>query len=253
MALTQKSMFLYGFQITANNRSIDFRAVNAETPRQATLKLGYYSLTSLMAEIKRALEEADAQRIYTVAANRTIAGGMENRVTIATSGTYLQLLFSSGVRAASSVAPLIGFNAADYSGATSYTGSASAGTVLIPRHVGYNFLPPDLFREVFGTVNVSASGAKEAIVFNIQKFWQVEFRYETYADAVAKWSPFLDWCISQRRIEFTPEIGSPNVFYEGTLDKSEGSSNGLGYKLTEMLPQHPGKFKTGILTFRVKL
>ena len=59
MALRNPGLFLYGFQVTAQNSSIDFRAVALETPRQATLNNGFYSLTSLMAEIKRAMEAED--------------------------------------------------------------------------------------------------------------------------------------------------------------------------------------------------
>ncbi len=252
MALKSKSLFLYGLQVTELNRSIDFRAVALETPRQATLKLGFYSLSSLMTEIVRALTAADPSNVYTCTANRNVGGGLQNRVTIATSGAHFQLLFSSGPRAASAVAPLIGFNSADYTGATTYLGSASAGTILVPDYVGYDYLDPDMYQEVFGSVNVSASGLKEAIVYNIQRFWQVDFRYETEARVKAQWKPFFDWAIRQRSLEFTPDLSSPTVFFEGTLETTPFSGKGLGYKMDELLPNMPGLYKTGLLKFRQK-
>jgi hypothetical protein len=161
MALRNPSLFLYGFQVTPQNSSIDFRAVSLGPILQGTLNIGYYSLGSLLTELKRAMEAVDVSNIYTVTADRTISGGTQNRVTISTSGGYLDLLFNSGPRASSSVAPLIGFAATDRTGATSYAGSLSAGTVLVPNFIGYNYLSPDFSRKIFGSVNVSASGLKE--------------------------------------------------------------------------------------------
>jgi hypothetical protein len=105
-------------------------------------------------------------------------------------------------------------------------------------------------RKVFGNVNVSASGQKEAIVFNVQKFFQVEFRYEPKTKVKTQWAPALEWMIQQRPIDFTPEISAPTVFYESTLEKTGADSKGLSYQMDEMLPQFPNFYKTGILTFR---
>ena len=178
MALVAKSLFLYGFTVTELNSSIDFRAVLAETPRQATLRLGYYSLTSLATEIVRAMQEVDNLNTYTVTADRSYSAGTQNRVTISTSGTFLELLFDTGPRADSTIASLIGFPIVDQTGATSYTGTSTAGTALIPTLAGYNYLGADFMRKNFSVVNVSASGRKESIVWQTQKFWQVQFKYE---------------------------------------------------------------------------
>src|SRR5437868_3980949 len=112
MALKSRSLFLYGFQVTELNRSIDFKDTSGGPELSATLTIGFYSLTSLMAEIKRAMQ-AVSGAIYTVTADRTYLSGTENRVTISTSGTYLSILFQTGTRAASSCASLIGFNGTD--------------------------------------------------------------------------------------------------------------------------------------------
>ena len=250
MALRQKSLFLYGFQVTQFNSSIDFRAVAAETPRQATLRFGYYSLSTLATEIERAMEEVDPARTYTVSINRTISGGTQNRVTISTSGTVLELLFFSGPRAASTVAPLIGFPSTDQTGSTSYTGISSAGTPLVPNLVGYNYLSPDFDRKLFGSVNISASGEKESIVYGVQQFWQVQFKYIPEATWSAEWTAFMSWLIQQRPVEFTPEVTSPTTFFEGTLESTSQDGKGLAFRGAEMLPEFPFLYDTGLLRFR---
>lgn len=250
MALRSQSLFLYGLQVTANNRSIDFKTSLLGSEKQATLRLGYYSLTGLMDEVVRALTEADPVNTYSMTANRTFAGGTENRTTISTSGSYLDLLFLSGTRNATSCDSLIGFNHADYTGSTSYIGSFSCGTVLIPDLVGYNYLGPEFERKVFGSVNIAANGAKESIVFQVQRFFEVEFKYEQQDKIISEWMPFMNWSIQQRPLEFTPEITTPGTFYDCTLESTSDDGKALGYKFKEMLPQFPFHYQTGLLKFR---
>lgn len=251
MALSNKSLFLYGLQITPDNASIDFKgAVSDTSPRQATLRTGFYSLSSLAREIKRALQEVDPLRIYTVTVNRTILSGTQNRMTIASNGAFFQLLFQSGPRSASAVATTIGFEIDDYTGLTSYTGGGTAGTRMLPEMIGYSYMSPEFIRKVFGSVNVSASGLKEAIVWSPQKFVEVEFKYEPKTKVVNEWVPFLEWAIRQRPFEFTPEVSSPNVFYEVTLERTDEDGKGLGYRMGEMLPEYPNFYKTGKLVMR---
>lgn len=251
MALTAKSLFLYGFQVTELNNAIDYRVVAAETIRQATLRLGFYSLTGLMEEIERAMKAvAPALVHFTVSANRAFVGGTQNRVTISTDAAYFELNFFTGPRASSSSRTLIGFPAVDQTGALTYTGTTTAGTALVPDLVGYQYLSPDHIHKLFGSVNISASGEKESIVFNRQKFFQVQFKYEPIAKVNTEWVDFLDWAIQQRKLEFTPEITSPGLFYEGTLERTEEDGKGLGYRMKEMLPDYPFLVDTGILYFR---
>jgi hypothetical protein len=253
MALSAKSLFLYGFQVTQANSSIDFRAVALETPRQATLRLGFYSLTSLGEEIKRAMQAMDPTRVYTVTVDRTVNGGLENRVTISTSGAFLSLLFLTGPRNASSACFLIGFTQTDKTGFLTYTGSSSAGTVFVPSLSGFNFLAPEFYQKNFGAVNVSASGEKEAVVFQIQEFWQVQFKYVPKAEFLSGWNPLLRWMIQQRGLEFTPEVSSPGTFYEGTLESTQQDGKGLMFIGTEMLPSFPNVYDTGLLRFRKRI
>lgn len=251
MALSDRSIFFYGIQVTENNRSVDFKAEVTDTsPRLASLRLGFYTPEGLGRELERALSELDTLNTYTASIDRTILSGTETRLTIASNNSFFEILFLSGPRGASNASGLLGLNFIDYTGATTYTGSFAVGTTLQPTRIGYSYLSPEYNRKVFGNVNVSASGLKEAIVFNIQKFTHVEFKYEPKALIESDWVPFMDWAIQQRPFTFTPEISSPLTFYEVTLEKTSEDGKGLGYRLDEMLPQFPNFYKTGILTMR---
>lgn len=252
MALKAQSLLLFGFEITKLNSSLDFRSTMGGPIRLATLNLGFYSLTDLMAEIKRAMEAADPSNHYSPTANRTISGGTQNRVTIATSGSYLDLLFGSGPRVASSVGPLIGFAPSDRTGTTTYTGTTTAGTALVTEREVYNYTGPDIQKAIFGAVNVSASGDKEAIVWQVQKFFDFNAKFEPEAKVLTDWSDFMTWAIQQKPLEFTPEVTTPTLFYNCTLEGTAQDGKGLGFKMQEQLPDFPFYYQTGQLRFRVK-
>ncbi len=253
MALRARSLFLYGLEVTTLNSSIDFQIVSLGVQKSATVQLGYYSLTGLMAAIKAAMEAADPAHTYTVTADRTYSSGTQNRITIATSGAFLSLLFATGTRAASSTASLIGFTAVNQTGATTYTGSSSSGTVLESTLNGYNYLSTDHVRKVFGSLNISTTGLKEAIVFQTQLFFQVQFKFEPASTVSSNWTPLMTWMINQKPLEFTPEVSTPSAFYECTLEKTSSDGKGLSYQFKEQIPQFPNFYDTGLMTFRKKV
>lgn len=252
MALRNASLFLYGFQITELNRYVSFGTSAGETPgldtaRIATLNIGFYSLASLGLELARAMSAADPTHVYSFATDRTLAGGTQNRCTIATNFSYLSIYFATGNPA--NPASLLGFGATDLTGSTSYTSSSSAGTALIPNQIGYTFLSPTAIQKNFGVLNVAASGLKESIVFSLQSFWQVQFKYIPEALLDDTWLPLIQWLIQQREIDFTPDITDGNTFYTGTL---EDPNQGLAFTLSEMLPQFPFQYQTPLMKFRVR-
>lgn len=252
MALKNKSLILYGLQITADNSSIDFKISGGGSELMATLVQGFYSVSSILLEVKRAMQAADPSNTYTVTADRTVNGGTEVRITISTSGVFLSILFATGSRTASSAGPTLGFSG-DQTGSTTYTGTSTVGTSIISEYVGYNFVSPDRYRKVQGSVNISASGEKEAIVFQIQRFIKVQFKYEPEAKTVMEWSPFWDWAIQQRPFDFTPDyVLEPNTFYEVTLEKTPLDQKGIGFLMNEMLPKFPFFYDTGLIEMRVR-
>lgn len=252
MALRSQSLFLYGFNVVTNNKYIDFNIVSGGAQLTATLTEGYYSLTDLLNEIQLQLSAADPTNVYTVTADRTVSGGTQNRVTIATSGAFLSLLFATGTHHTASAAVMAGFAATDLTGSTSYTGVSSAGTAVLTTMTGYSHLGNLYMPKNFGAVNVTASGLKEAVVFSIQQFIQVGFMYEPQDYVNSTWYPFMIWAISQKPYDFTPEITAPTVFFDVTLESTESDGSGLGFNMTEMLPEHPFLYKTGNLKMRVR-
>lgn len=256
MALSAKSLFLYGLEVTDENSSLDFKTSMGGPERQATLETGFYSVTSLLIEIVRAMRAVDTSEDFIASANRSVAGGTQIRITISTSGSYLSFLFASGTRSASTCASLLGFTATDKTGSTSYTSGSTIGTALTPNLAGYNYNGPigsngDRSRKVFGNVNVSANGTKEAIVFQIQKFIEVQYKFIPEED-IPDWVGFLTWAIQQRPFDFTPEISNPTVYNEVTLESTPQDNKGLAFMMKEMLPQFPNLYDTGLLKFRIK-
>lgn len=252
MALRAKSMFLYGLEVRDDNQNLPFRAVSGGPQLNAVIPVGYYSLTSIVLAIKLALQAADPAHTYTVSVDRTVFGGTQNRITIATSGTYLDLLFATGTTAASSVRDLIAFGIFDYTGNTTYTNGATSGTPLTTEWFGKNYQPPDVFVKNFGTVNVSTNGEKESITWTIQRFIGVEFMFEPMSKVLTEWRNLINWMIQQKPFDFTPEISSPVVTYEVTLEKSTDDGKGLGFNMKEQVPQFPFMFTTGPITMRVR-
>lgn len=250
MALTYQSLLLYGFEVTVANSAIDFKLSGGGSEKNATLNLGFYSLTSLLEEITRAMSAADNSVNYFAIANRNVSGGLENRVTISTDGVFLSLLFSSGSRNASSVASLIGFTPTDRTGSTSYTGSSTAGTALVTELAGYNYIQPEMDEDVQGSVTISASGIKESISFGIMDFLQIEWKHEPKTKVINSWKPFFRWAMQQKSFEITPDYTLYNQFYEVTLEKTQKNGKGLGQVWREMLPDFPNEYETQPLEFR---
>lgn len=252
MALTQKSLFLYGYTISATNRFIDFKTSSSGSTLTASIPLGTYSLTLLLSAISSALSAVDLLNTYNVNANRAINGNLENRITISTTGSFLSLLFSSGPNSVNNCSSLLGFSGADLTGSTSYTSTLTSGTSFVPSLIGYNFINPTQRNKCFGKVNLSSSGNRETIVYSTQTYFQMQFKYIPTSEALNSWTPLLNWSTQGKLIEFTPDITQPSNYYEAWLEQTSLDGNGLGYELKEMLPSFPFYYDTGIMLYRVR-
>ena len=251
-----QGLFLYGHDVTAFNKYINFQAVSLGPILTAVLAEGNYTATEFMAAIKSAMEIADPAHTYTLTLNRTVSGGQSNRMTITTSGSFLSLLFGTGVNAASSPAFLMGFTATDRTGFTTYTGVNQSGIILIPAFPTWNYLGPDEMVDQDGVKNVTANGIKETLVFAEMPFLQGEWRYITDIDGSqqkTQWVAFLKYATQQLRLEFQPSIvENPSLFYQVTLESTPADSNGMKYKLEQMT--QAGLFRqyqTGLMKFRL--
>lgn len=252
MALTDKSLFLYGFQVTTSNQYIPFRNVNLGAEIDAVIPVGFYTLSTLATAIVLAMNTADPSNSYTCTVDRTFSSNLQNRVTIATSGAFLSLLFNSGTTSASCIAPLIGFTtASDQTGSTSYQSSSTSGTALETSWYGFNYQRPEANLQTIGAVSLSASGVKETVYWSVQQFISVEFRYEGQAFVISSWLNLMEWMIKGQPFEFTPEVKTPSTFYSVTLEKSSKDGKGLGFMMKEMIPDFPLLYQTGPIEMRL--
>ena len=250
------ALFLYGFDVDDNNKYINFRRVALGPELTAVLTPGNYTATEYMAEVKKQMQIVDPSNTYTVTLNRSINGFRENRMTVLTSGSYLDLLFGSGTNAANSPRDLMGFAHTDATGGTSYTGYISAGTILIPDFWTYDYLGPDLYAQNDGVKNVSAAGIKETLVFAQMYFIQGQWKYITNFNGSTQqteWTNFLKYATRQLKFELTPSIYEDyDLFYQVTLESTPADGNGLAYKLTQMRGEGLYRFyDTGVMKFRV--
>lgn len=250
MALTALSLLNYGIEITSLNQNLDFKADSLGPELTAVIPLGFYSPQGIVDAIALAMQSVDSANSYSASVSYNYLGGTQNRITIQTTGSFLSLLFSSGSHLTTSIAPYIGFSQLDYTGSTFYVGGSSTGVGLVPEFIGYNYLDDDNQTKVFGAVNVSASGLKEAVVFNFQKFITVDFKYEPKS-RLLEWKNFFYWAIQQKPFDFVPEISDPTKVFQVTLEKTSYESKGLGYQMREMLPNFPNFYQTGELMFRI--
>lgn len=244
MALQSKSLILYGFEVNAYNADLTFDI--GGSPITTFIPYGFYSLGTLCDAVVLALNTAAPSRVFTYTIDRTLSGGLQSQVTLTCNTGTFNLNFTTPA----SVGPTLGFNAAIYTGSLSYVSSTPPGTSLVPEYVGYTYLGPEFNREIMGSVNISATGLKQAVVFQIMQFISVEFKYEPQAKVITQWAPFWNWAIQQRVFEFTPQISDPSTVYQVTLERSGSSSKGLGFKMTEQLPEFPFYFRTGLMTMR---
>lgn len=244
MALTSRSLFLYGFEVNAYNSNLVFNI--GGLPITTSITYGYYSLDSLMTEVVNQLSAAAPSRIFTYTINRNVNGGLESRVTITCNTGSFTLDFTQP----SSIGSTLGYAPSLYTGSLSYTSTSTPGTALVSEKIGYTYLGPEFQRELMGAVNVSATGVKQAVVFQVMQFISVEFKFEPQSKVISQWTPFWSWAIQQKAFEFTPEILSPDVVYQVTLEKTASSSKGLGFRMVEMLPEFPFYYKTGLITMR---
>lgn len=254
--LKDVACFLYGFDINQNNRYIPFKNVTGGPELTATLNVGNYTGTQMMAELKRAMEFADGVYKWDWTIDRTISSGTSNQVTVISTAPQPQILFMTGATAPNSPFALLGFTATDLTGSSQYTSPNHCGTILIPEFPTWDYLGPDNMVTNDGSKNVSASGIKETLVFAQMFFAQGQWQYISNFNGrtqLTEWQSFMKYAIKQLQWEFTPSIyEDPEVFYQVTLESTPADSNGMGYKMNQMRGMGLYRFyDTGTLKFRL--
>jgi hypothetical protein len=249
------SQFFYGFQITEDNRYLDF---NDDTPMTAELVVGDYTATTILAEIKRAMDEVGSQA-YTVTMNRTT-----RKITIAATSNF-SLLVSSGNTADTSVFGLLGFTGSDRTSANTYTGDEEAGYCFEPQCKLQSYLDPnDNEEKISATVNEAANGDCEVVYFGTKRRIEMNIDWVTNTPmptgfsikdnrtALTDLRAFMANAICKYKMEFMPDLSSPSTFYTVILESTPESSSGVAFKIKEKYDaKMPGFYSTGALKFRV--
>lgn len=216
MGLFAKCLINYGIEVTTFNNSLDFKASMGGPEKQATLRVGLYSVKSLAKEVARAMKAADAVNTYTVTVDRSVSGNTQNRIEIETNGAYLDLLFLTGTRTASNCATLLGYTVTDKTGATSYTTSTSCGSIIIPEYPPYEYQPLGSIHDARRSVNDSTSGVIETISFETFRNFEFQIKYiEEGSSDYAAFQAFHVWLLRGGPIEFIGGINDLNTLSVG--------------------------------------
>ena len=255
MSLSTYSIFYYGFEITSDNRYIDFE--EGTTEYAGTLPIGSYTPTKLAELVAEAMNDLGAYT-YTCTFNRT------TRIFTITSSSAFNLLGTTGVNASQSVLSTIGFSSADVLATTSVSGSA-AGSTYEPQLTLQDHVPTiNNKRALSAVVTKSASGNKVSVQsFGEERFLKCNIKYITEisqpsgklltdTSALTNVRNFLDYCIEKNPIEYMADKNDRSTFERLVLESTPQSSDGTSYELKELYDKGlPGYFETGILTFKV--
>lgn len=244
------SVFFYGHNITTENNLLPF---NDGEDKNATLKIGDYTLTEFVAEVQRALNDASTIT-FTVSVVRstriiTIAG--DSNFGLNTTSGSIGNCFS-----------LLGFEGADKSGASSYVGTLASGSEFKPQFKLQKFVNfGDEVSSIYSSVARSANGTIETVSFGDEEFMSCVIAYQTnipqsggpienQTNGLDNLRTFLQYITKKRKIEICLDRDSVNSYFKCILESTEANGNGTGYKLKEYFGSHMGYFSSGNLKFR---
>jgi hypothetical protein len=250
------SKFYYGFEITAENQTLDFSEGAGELA--AEIAVGSYTPSEFTQALKIALDTAGSLT-YTVEFDRTT-----RQLTIESDSNFSLLPFT-GTHLGSGPWTLMGFSlSTDRTGASTYTGPSPAGDVYEPQFKLQEYVSSDDYQQAAdSTVNRTASGRVEVIKFGIEKFMECNLMFATEIPqdgsvlksnltGVTDLRRFLQFLVTKAPVEFIPDSSSPESFEKMILESTPESQNGVGYRLKEMYDKGlPGYFQSGKLKFRV--
>lgn len=243
--------------IDSTNQNINFDEGGPELT--AVLTPGSYSHEDLADQMKIAFDAAGALT-YTVTFNRA-----DQTYTIAATGTFA-LLVSTGSQVGTGPFTLIGFTGADRTGASTYTGNTTAGSVYEPQFLLQNFVDEDDNQQkIDPSVNESSDGIVEVVSFGTRQIYELSIRFATDRDVtksgqiknnatgVADLRTFMQRIIDKSPFEFMKNIAARTTFDKVILESTPEDSKGTAYRLKEMsLNGGPtGFFGTGLLRLRV--
>lgn len=252
MALSTRSAFLFGFDITASNKYLDFQ--EGATEYNAEIILGAYTLDGLATAVEVAMNALTSNNyVVTVDyATRTI--------TIAGDATF-SLLVTTGTNTAVSIFSLLGFTS-DKSGASTYSGDTTTGSQYLPQFNLQNYTPFEhIERSTGAQVNQSASGVVEIVEYSRVNFMESNIKYITNitsqgvidnnANGVTDYLTFIQYGVKKKPLVFIKDIADYTTYVNCIIESTPESGVGIEFKLKELTSQNlPGYYESGTLTFR---
>lgn len=254
MGLKTRSLFLYGYEVSKNERFISIDEGSGEIIVELTPS--GYTFSELAQELSRALNQYGAND-YAVVANRT------NRTFTITGSASFDILNATGAYAGSGLYVTLGISGADHTGGPSYSSDLTTGKAWQPQLPLFSYAPSSN-REgsVEATQNESGSGQVEVISFGTVNYMECDAKYITNRrdkpnivdldiNAVENAMAFLRYIRNKNRIEFMADKSDMDTFEKFILSKTQASATGLEVRLYEMTGQNlQDYFETQLLTFR---
>lgn len=259
MTIQTIPVFYYIDPISASNNLFDFlepSGLNIEL--NATIASGAYSLTSLMSAVQDSLN-ALGDLTYSLSLNR------DTRLVTITCSAIFDMLITSG-SSADKIFSTLGFNGADLTGATSYTGDTAIGSTYSPQFRPQEFKSfNDNKENIAASVNESADGIVEVLTFGVVSRMTMNLKYITdrlrgkdsrianNQNALSELRTFLDFLITKQDLEFMIDKSDTSTFDTVFLDRTATSRAGVGYEIRELIGEGLNDYyETGRLVFRKK-
>lgn len=252
MQLKTRSKFYFGFEVTKFNRSL--RLQIGPTLYDVNIPVGYFSMTNIASNLQAALNDLEVLT-FTVSVNRS------TRVFTISAPSNFSLLWSQTPL----IGQLLGFNATNQTGASSYSGQNAAGIEFKPQFVLLDYVPPENWKKTQDkTVNVSGSGKVEVVRFGVTNFLEFKIDFQTNnkmpesswiesdLQGYERVRTFMQEITKKGELEFMPDRDNPSEFYTMLLESTEEDRQGTDFRLNEMTSRGLiGFYSTGKLVFRL--
>ena len=257
MTIKTVSLFYYVDGITSENLYMNFIEPNQlNVELTAVLQIGTYSMSQLMTEVQRGLNDA-GDNVYTVVFDR------DTRIVTISADDDFNLLVTTGSNAGSSTYSLLGYTV-NGTGLATYDGSEAMGAEYKPQYFLQDY--KDVSNNVEGikpSINESASGIIEVVTFGNRSFYEMNIKWitdrslaknsflENNQTALEDIRSFLNFCIKKQNLEFMKDESDRATFDVVLLESTRKSKLGTSYELKELIGNGLDEYyETGMLKFR---
>jgi len=259
MTIKTRPRIYYIDAVSSENNLLNFIEPNNPPGLELTASLfvGSRSMTKLMIEVERALNDA-GENVYTVTFDRST-----RIVTISADDTF-ELLVSSGSNVGVSPFSLLGFTGSDRTGASSYVGDTAIGNNYVPQFLPQQYTSfDDNLEGTESSLNESAAGVVEVVTFGETRFMEMNLTFITdifkgkanpinnNQSAIQETRNLMEFLIRKSEVEIMLDKDDVNTFDNALLESTKKSRQGTSYQLNELVGRGLNDhYETGVLKFR---